>query len=61
VRSGLLNPAERLDLLIAARVAVSDATLARLSSAMPALIEGTGSRGRRATGADRDWTVARLG
>jgi hypothetical protein len=30
------------------------------SSAMRALTEGTGSRGRRAADADREWAVARL-
>jgi hypothetical protein len=64
--AGLLDPAERLDLLIAARAATTDAELARLTAVFGPPVAGTGvprqrpDRSGRASDADREQVVRRL-
>ena len=64
--AGLLDPAERLDLLVAARTATTDAELARLSAILgpsPATMDSVqrqSDRSLRAGDADREQVVRRL-
>lgn len=64
-RAGALDPAEKLDLLHAARTATTDAELARLSAVLRSLLHGAegllaNPRLARVADADRDRVVRRL-
>lgn len=64
-RAGVLDPAEKLDLLHAARTATTDAELSRLSAVLRSLLHGAegllaNPRLARVADADRDRVVRRL-